>query len=324
MLKWLRVELLGREWPQKRQNLPELPSIKIVRYALHHWRQLNRIPILLYINTYSKANMKLSGLTIESLKEYISGDNKLTPGLTGPSILKIFNLVGYRDVYTYGSGGGMPNNMSRNAYVVEKLFEINGKKEMVQLLEIIFDPRHFSKNPLLDIKVAVESINAILQLDGYRLEESGGKYKVIGADLPDNIEVEVHFEDIQNQIIEQIRSARFCIWIAVAWFTDRVLMREIYNKKQEGINIRIVILDDEINSQYGVKLEGYFETKRVPKTGPYENIMHHKFCIIDLKTVVHGSYNWTTKAKWNRETVSIENSRELAEKYATEFVTLIK
>jgi phosphatidylserine/phosphatidylglycerophosphate/cardiolipin synthase-like enzyme len=58
--------------------------------------------------------------------------------------------------------------------------------------------------------------------------------------------------------------------------------------------------------------------------GRIQNIMHHKFCIIDLKTIVHGSYNWTTKAKWNRETISIENSRELAEKYATEFQQLIK
>jgi phosphatidylserine/phosphatidylglycerophosphate/cardiolipin synthase-like enzyme len=52
--------------------------------------------------------------------------------------------------------------------------------------------------------------------------------------------------------------------------------------------------------------------------------MHHKFCIIDLKTVVHGSYNWTNKARWNKETVSIDNSRELAEKFATEFVALVK
>lgn len=84
------------------------------------------------------------------------------------------------------------------------------------------------------------------------------------------------------------------------------------------------MLDDEINKQNGFEYEKYFEAKRVPKIGIYQNIMHHKFCIIDLRTIVHGSYNWTTKAKWNRETVSVENSRELAEKYATEFVQLIR
>ncbi len=267
--------------------------------------------------------MKLSDLTIESIKEFVSGDNGLTPGLTGPNILKLFNKVGFKDVYKWGDGG-MPNSLSRNAYVVEKLTEINGKKEIVQLLEIVFDPRHFANDVKKDIKVAVDTINPLLQQDGFRLEEIDGRYKVIGSDLPDNIEVEVHFEDIQNQIIEQIRSAKFSIWVAVAWFTDKTLMRELYNKKQSGVNVRLVVLDDEINKQNGFEYEKYFETKRVPKAGIYQNIMHHKFCIVDLRTIVHGSYNWTTKAKWNRETVSIENSRELAEKYAAEFVQLIK
>lgn len=69
--------------------------------------------------------MKLSDLTIESIKEFVSGDKGLTPGLSGPNILKLFNQVGFKDVYKY-QGGGMPNYLSRNAYVLEKLYEING------------------------------------------------------------------------------------------------------------------------------------------------------------------------------------------------------
>lgn len=267
--------------------------------------------------------MKLSDLTIESIKEFISGDNQLTPGLSGPKILKLFNLVGFKDVYKFDEGG-MPNGLSRNAYVLEKLYEINGTSELVRLLEIVFDPRHFAQDIVKNINQAVDSINPLLQQDGFRLEEIDGRYKIIGAELPDNIEVEVHFEDIEAQIIEQIRAAKFSIWVAVAWFTNKTLMREIYNRKQDGLNIRVVVLEDEINTKYGFPYEKYFETKRVPKSGKYENIMHHKFCIIDLKTVVHGSYNWTTKANWNRETVSVENSRVLAEKYAAEFISLIK
>lgn len=267
--------------------------------------------------------MKLSDLTIESIKEFISGDNKLTPGLSGPKILKLFNLIGFKDVYKFGDGG-MPNSLSRNAYVVEKLYEINGQKEMIQLLENVFDPRHFAQDVTKDIQTAVDQINPLLQQDGYRLEEFEGKYKIIGADLPEIIEVEVHFEDIEAQIVEQIRAAKFSIWVAVAWFTNKTLMRELFNRKQEGMNVRVVVLDDEINTKYGFEYEKYFETKRVAKSGQYENIMHHKFCVIDLKTVIHGSYNWTAKANWNRETASVENSRELAEKYAAEFINLIK
>jgi len=267
--------------------------------------------------------MKLSDFTIESIREFISGDNGFKPYLSGSLMLKIFNQIGYKDVYDY-KNGGMPDKLSRNQYVVEKLKEINGTKGLVKLIEIIFDPRHFVKTPDKDIKIAADKFNSLIIQDGYRLNEFEGKYKVIGTDLPDDIEVEVHFEEIQSQIIEQIKTAKYSIWIAVAWFTDKDIMTELYNRSKDGLNIRLVILDDDINRQYGFKYENVFETKRVKPQGVYQNIMHHKFCIIDLRTIIHGSYNWTNKARWNKETITIENSRELAEKFASEFIELIK
>ncbi|WP_313387005.1 phospholipase D-like domain-containing protein [Chishuiella sp.] len=267
--------------------------------------------------------MILSNLTIDSIKEFISGDSEFTPYLSGSEILKLFNKIGFKDIYDY-KNGGMPNYLSRNAYVLEKLKEINGSNKLIELFNLVFDPRHFVKDSKLSIDFAVEKINPLIAQDGYKFEKIGDLFKILGADLPDNIEVEVHFHDIQNQIIEQIRLAKFSIWVSVAWFTDKILMKELYEKKQSGINVRLVVLEDDVNTENGFDYEKYFETKRVPKFGIYKNIMHHKFCIIDLKTVVHGSYNWTTKARWNRETISIENSRELAEKYASEFVQLIK
>ena len=49
-------------------------------------------------------------------------------------------------------------------------------------------------------------VNLLRALRDYinSFQEVDGKYKIIGSDLPDNIEVEVHFEEIQKQIIEQI------------------------------------------------------------------------------------------------------------------------
>lgn len=264
--------------------------------------------------------MTLSEYTINSLKEFITGDNELTPYLSGPKILKLFGEVGIRDIYD----GGMPQNESRNGYVFNKLKEINSRKEIVTFFEILFDERHFSADATKDLSVAVEKFNKLIQHDGYRLELIENQYRIIGSDIPENIEVEIHFEDIQSKIIEQIQNAKFSIWIAVAWFTDKVILRELYQKKKQGLNIRIVIIDDEINAKYGIKYEDYFETKRVKPIGKYENIMHHKFCIIDFRTVIHGSYNWTVKAQWNKETISVDFGREIAEKFANEFIELIK
>jgi hypothetical protein len=264
--------------------------------------------------------MNLSDYTLNSIKEFISGDCEHTPYLSGPKIIKIFNEVGIRDIYE----GGMPENESRNAYVFKKLKEINGTKAIVDLIELVFDPRHFAQDASKELSHAVEKINPLIVQDGYRIENFEDRYKIVGADLPEKIELEIHFEDIQNQIIEQIRAAKFTIWVAVAWFTDKILMKELYDKAQQGLNIRLVVFDDEINYQYGFKYEKLFETKRVKPIGIYKNIMHYKFCIIDFKTVIHGSYNWTNKARWNKETISIDFGKEIAEKFAVEFIKLIK
>lgn len=265
--------------------------------------------------------MKLSELTIHALPQFISGDNNFSPYLSGRDILKIFNLIGFKDVY---QPEGMPENVSRNKYILDRLIEINSHKELVQLLKIIFNPVHFNKDSSKDLQTALDALNSILVQDGYKIEPIDGVYTVIGADIPEEIEVEVYFEEIEQQIIEQIRNARFTIWIAVAWFTNRNLMQELFLKTKEGVNVRLVVLDDDINSKYGFNYEKVFETKRYSKTGQFENIMHHKFCIIDFCIIIHGSYNWTTKANWNKETISIETSRPLAEKYASEFISLIK
>lgn len=45
--------------------------------------------------------------------------------------------------------------------------------------------------------------------------------------------------------------------------------------------------------------------------------MHNKFCEIDFKKVIHGSYNWT-----NNESITITESRELAEEFAEHFIKL--
>jgi hypothetical protein len=52
--------------------------------------------------------------------------------------------------------------------------------------------------------------------------------------------------------------------------------------------------------------------------------MHHKFCIIDKKIVITGSYNWTNKAQTNFENiVIIENEIENSKNYLQEFSNLV-
>lgn len=136
-------------------------------------------------------------------------------------------------------------------------------------------------------------------------------------------ELEVVFEEQKNKIIQEISQARFMIWIAVAWFT----LEEIYNllvqKSQEGLDIRIIVSKDEINKYMYDKYKDILNIKGYPKFGAYnDNFMHNKFCVIDLKKIIHGSYNWSKKAEYNKETVEIVDDRKTAEQFSEEFKKL--
>lgn len=134
--------------------------------------------------------------------------------------------------------------------------------------------------------------------------------------------IDVHFEKIQRNIIEQIELAKFTIWIAVAWFTDYKLFDRLVVKRKQGVNVQLIIIDDEINRKSGLNYENEFEVHRIKEIGIYKNIMHNKFCVLDMKTVIHGSYNWNKRANYNKEAITIVHSREVAEQFSHQFIKL--
>lgn len=140
----------------------------------------------------------------------------------------------------------------------------------------------------------------------------------------EEVSQEVLFENIQRQIIEEIRQAKYVIWIAMAWFTDPVLYNELLKKKRQGLVIEIILDDNDKNRNADFCVDNEFQTYWLTIQSYYKNIMHDKFCIIDLNTVVHGTYNWTKAASYNKETISIDRNRATAESFADEFMKLKK
>lgn len=128
------------------------------------------------------------------------------------------------------------------------------------------------------------------------------------------------FANIQAEILGELEKAEFTIWIAVAWFTDPILFNALLAKKAQGLNVQIIIHDDDINDKSGLAYNE-LETYRIPLVGAHSmNKMHHKFCIIDFKTVIHGSYNWTKSARFNGETIQKTTGYGNAENFLREFM----
>ncbi len=182
-----------------------------------------------------------------------------------------------------------------------------------------------------EYKKDLEKHYEVLKTWCYELYEESDDYDIWDVTIKvgirrdvDYTDQDIMFEDLQSKIIQEIKAAKFIIWAAVAWFTDEVIFKELVKKRTQGIDIKIVILDDKTNKNAGLPFEEYFEVYRIEPEGYFENIMHHKFCVIDLKTTIHGSYNWTKKAQYNRETLEISSGREVAEKFSEEFIRLRK
>lgn len=116
--------------------------------------------------------MKISARTIGALKQYVTGDNGLTPYRSGPALVRLFNEYGSED--SYSMGGGFP---SRHVYAEDKIKSLNDSADLARLIEEIFDPLEFEGTDK-SFHDAVEAINPFLERDGWKLILVGGRTRI--------------------------------------------------------------------------------------------------------------------------------------------------
>jgi hypothetical protein len=126
---------------------------------------------------------------------------------------------------------------------------------------------------------------------------------------------------IQPEIIKQMNNAQRSIWIAVAWFTDREIYNVLIEKLKQGVNVRILAVNDDKNQNINTLIKNGAEVYLIDN----KILMHHKYSIIDSKIVITGSYNYTNKAKTQFENVVISvDNIQLIEEYQTEFNYMVE
>lgn len=154
--------------------------------------------------------------------------------------------------------------------------------------------------PVPLINLANDHEDDINKLFRYVYQETPGcdlqdiliKPKIIGSEEEEYVENDVVFDEIQNTLIQGIRDDKYLIWISAAWFSNEVFYTELLRKKQAGLNIRIIESDEDSNHNLFPKLESQSDCIKIPHFGNWgKNLMHHKFCIVDMEYVMHGSYN---------------------------------
>lgn len=134
---------------------------------------------------------------------------------------------------------------------------------------------------------------------------------------------EALFSNIANRISQELSQAESSIYIAVAWLTNRDLFEILVEKATSGITVQLLLSNDEINQNNYLD----FSRLKIGNSVAYligdgkTDLMHNKFCIIDRKIVITGSYNWSYKAeKNNHENIVITTDDfELADQFIAQF-----
>lgn len=121
------------------------------------------------------------------------------------------------------------------------------------------------------------------------------------------MQINSYFKNIRNEILEELNLSTESIQVAVAWFTNHELFDKLCEKVSNGVKVELIIIDDEINNRIGgLNFQQFIQLGGTLIYGNIENPMHNKFCIIDNKVLINGSYNWTYFAEnINSENITI-------------------
>ncbi|MCF0187140.1 MAG: DUF1669 domain-containing protein [Bacteroidaceae bacterium] len=137
---------------------------------------------------------------------------------------------------------------------------------------------------------------------------------------------QAYFSNIRSKIIPYLKQSNEEIVIAMAWFTSGELFYELLECLKRNVRVELVLLDNATNFMYYapdfnllIKAGGKLRIARVE-----DGFMHHKFCVIDNRIAITGSYNWTYYAETrNIENIIITDNAEIVRSYKKEFTSLV-
>lgn len=137
------------------------------------------------------------------------------------------------------------------------------------------------------------------------------------------IKIETYFSNLESITVQYINSAERSIHICMSWFTNYNIFKALKNKLCEGLDICLITNNDEINNGgYCLNLNELIENGIRLHLAEYPEYLNHKFCIVDEKTVLTGSYNWTFFSEnRNRESLVIIKDANAVNSFSLEMNT---
>jgi len=196
---------------------------------------------------------------LDSLKEQLSlfVKDKMR-SFSGNDLIEVFHdFDGNLDNYAYGEdrqplgykiGKTGEIEKDRLQYIRKKIMPLS-EQDIINFIE------HLLNNILDKTKIKGKTKEFFEKFQPILIKEfqwsiektDDSKYFVDAEFIEDKPEVDLSLEQIKESIIKSLDDAKLLIWVAMCWLTDIDILRKLWSKAQEGLDIQIIIYDDKEN-----------------------------------------------------------------------------
>jgi hypothetical protein len=126
--------------------------------------------------------------------------------------------------------------------------------------------------------------------------------------------------EIKQRIVQEISSAKQSVKLAMAWFTDRDIAGAIIAAKNRQVNVDILLSSNVQNETVKQMFTAAGVLVHAFETGDERGMMHHKFCLIDNRLTINGSYNYSYNASNNNvENIHLSDDPATHRQFLAEF-----
>lgn len=126
---------------------------------------------------------------------------------------------------------------------------------------------------------------------------------------------------IQTRLAAEVRAARTSVRVAVFHFTSDRLVQALADRARAGLPVRVLLDARQSDDAFVARLRAAgLDVRRVTPRGDEQTRFHHKYCVLDDRIAITGSYNWTVQGdRSNHENVVILRDDAAARAFAEDF-----
>lgn len=102
-------------------------------------------------------------------------------------------------------------------------------------------------------------------------------------------------KNVNSKIIMELKKARFSIWLANLWFTDKAIYDILIEKVKEGVNVEVLLdTNAPLNHTEQSKIQKLTNTGGeffLTNETKQHQVLNRGFCMIDFSTIIDNDFD---------------------------------